>query len=238
MPQFGSSLTCERRQEYSLQTNSNDDHPCAGSGGSASSCTWKPSMPGGRPRRSSRGPASRSRRCRTCSRPCSKRSHDPSQDRGTGIRNDPPKSSKLSPHFEGPDRDGEEDLIPPDASPLARKVGGDHYSGPDGEAGNDRWTMGRQTRAAMLARYPLLPRWCDWLDNRSAKGQSTLKSAIAVNAEPPQPPPQEFGFAEITSPFAELSTEQRSRTCTSDGSRRGRAVRRELCRRAGGPHRL
>jgi len=63
---------------------------------------------------------------------------------GTGTKNDPRRYRTFSPHFEGFGAENEvsdgEDLIPPDERPYRGTVGGNHFQGARGEAGNDRWT--------------------------------------------------------------------------------------------------
>ena len=60
---------------------------------------------------------------------------------GTGIKNDPRQYRTLAPHFEGFGNDDAQDMIPPDPPPSRGSAGGNHFQGPKGEAGNDRWTQ-------------------------------------------------------------------------------------------------
>lgn len=58
---------------------------------------------------------------------------------GKGIKNDPRRFRTLSPRFDGfGDAD---EMIPPDPPTYRGGVGGNHFPGQEGEAGNDRWTQ-------------------------------------------------------------------------------------------------
>lgn len=59
---------------------------------------------------------------------------------GTGAKNDPRRYHALTSRLAGFGAEDAEEMIPPDASPLGGTAGGNHFSGADGEAGNDRYT--------------------------------------------------------------------------------------------------
>lgn len=59
---------------------------------------------------------------------------------GTGAKNDRRRYRTLAPHFEGFGAESSQEMIPPDGSPIGNTVGGNHFGGATGEAGDERWT--------------------------------------------------------------------------------------------------
>jgi hypothetical protein len=65
----------------------------------------------------------------------------PLATRGTGVKNAPRQYRTRAPHFDGFGANDAQDRIPPDPPPYSGSAGRNHFQGPKGEAGNDRWTQ-------------------------------------------------------------------------------------------------